>query len=364
MFLNAKYSPIGIDLGGSLKLVQFRMKGNPPRPEFHAATSLALQIPNNGHSEGERAAFVKELKKALANGKFGTRRAVVALPSSDVLMRPLTLPVNEHDIAKKVRWEAESYLEGSVDDSVIDHVVLGEAKTAGERRLEVLAISADKHKTLNALELLGHAGLTTEIIDIVPLALCRALQAAQAAQDSAAAAVDIGARSTTAVIMVNNELRMARPIGVGGDDLTDAIQTALEISREEAEIMKCQHGAAPPRPQNDDPDAAAPAPLDEANRIGQIVHDILRDKLDNLANELQKLFRYFSAQNQGRSVERALLFGGGGALKHLDALLAARLNAQVDVGEPLAQITGGKVELKRGNEGSFAVAAGLALRGL
>ena len=362
MQFNAKYSPIGIDLGGSPKLVQFRLKGNPPQPELHAAASLPLRIPNNGESETERETFVKELKKSMSSAHFGPRRAVIALPSSDVHMRPLTLPIDEHDIAKKVRWEAESYLECPVEDAVIDHIVLGEATTAGERRLEVLAVSADKHKVLTTLDLLSRAGLTTEIIDIIPLALCRALQAAHATPDSAAAAIDIGSRTTTAVIIMNNELRMARPIKIGGDTLTEAIQAALEISAEEAEILKCQHGAGAVRDEQGgfEPHAAE----DEPNKIARIVHDILREHLDRLAGELQKLFRYFSAQHQGRTVEQIFLVGGGGALKHLDELLASRLNTQVDVGELLAQITGNQAELKRGNDSSYAVAAGLALRGL
>ena len=361
MRLNAKYSAIGIDLGDTLKLVQFRMKGNPPRPELVAATSLNLTIPNNGQAPAERVAFVKELKKALSAGKFGPRRAVIALPPADVDLRPLTLPIDEHDIAKKVRWEAESYLECAPEDAIIDHVVLGEAQTAGERRLEVLAAAADKQKVLNALELFRRAGLFTDAVDIIPLALCRALQAARANENGAIAAVDIGAQTTTAVIMDNDELRMARPIGGGGDTLTQEIQAALEISPEEAEILKCQHGAGSAGGA-DGADGDPDAPI-KPGKIAHIIRDILRGKLDHLAAELEKLFRYFSAQHQGRSVEQMFLAGGGGALKHLDKLLAARLRTEVRVAAPLTQITGAEVQLERGNEGSFAVAAGLALRG-
>ena len=358
MFLSAKYSPIGVDLGRTTKLVQFRLKGTPPRPEATFTATLNAAVPNNGENAEDRAEFVKDLRKALAAGKFGTRQAVVALPPSDVLLRPMTLPADEHDVAKKVRWEAESYLDYPTDEAVIDHVVLGEAKTAGERRLEVIAASAHKPKVLNALDLLARAGLTTIAVDIIPLALCRLIARTQQVGDEAvAAAIDIGAHGTNAVIMSNDELRMARPIAVGGDALTEAIQAALEISADEADILKCQHGigaAATP--------GAGPAAQEEPNKIAHIVHDILRDKLDTLASELQRLFRYFAAQNQGRTVSHVALFGGGGALKRLDQLLTERLQTQAQAGAPLSAIVGEPVELKKGHEGSFAVAAGLALR--
>ena len=82
-----------------------------------------------------------------------------------------------------------------------------------------------------------------------------------------------------------------------------------------------------------------------------------------LAAELHKLLRYFSAQNQGRSVEKVVLFGGGAPLKHLDRLLTERLGTPVEVGAPLTHLAGRPVELKDGCEPAYAVAAGLALRG-
>ena len=360
MAFGSKYSPIGVDLGGTVKLVQFRTKTDGGRPKLHATGRLDCGIPTDAGDQAASDEFVRALKKALSAGKFRPRCAIVALPASEVELRPLTLPVDEHDVAKKVRWEAESYLPGSIDDHLIDHVVLGEARTAGERRLEVLAVSADKQRVLPLLDLLGRAGLTVDVIDIVPLALCRFLEAARNGADGPIAAIDIGAQSTSAVIMGDDDLRMARPIDIGGNTFTEAIQTALEINIDEAEVLKCQHGAGAPR--STAPDPGGPPAADDGSKIVGIVHDILHEKLDQLATELHKLFRYFAAQNQGRTVEKVLLVGGGGALKHLDALLTERLAVPVEAGKPLTQITGHEPELKRGHEGAFAVAAGLALR--
>gem|GEM_PF-1151146 len=364
MILKQKHSLIGMDITrNSLKLVQFRSKGG--RPALLAAARLDLGFPNNGNGLDEQAAFVRQLKKLLAARRFGTRRAAISLPPQDLDIRPLTLPVDEHDVAKKVRWEAESYVGYDIENAVIDHVVLGEAKSAGERRLEVLAASADKAKVVRSLELLGRAGLVVEAIDILPLAICRVLHAMHPEPERAVAAIDVGAHGTRAVIMYNDELRMTRPIDIGGDALTQAICSGLEISTEEAEVLKHQHGAGAITDTPADPDHPTDtARFEESVKIPRIINDILRDKLDFLASELQKLFRYFSAQNQGRTIEQVVLVGGGASLKHLDTLLAERLNTQVEVGEPLTRIATQAPELKEGNEGSFAAAAGLALRGM
>ena len=358
--LRQRHSAIGIDIGqGSLKLVQFRNKAG--RLDLIAAAKLAADFPNNGQTSAERNAFAKDLKNLLAARKFGVRRAVITLPTADVDVRPLTLPAGGHDVGKMVAWEADSYLGYPADNAIVDHIVLGEAKSAGERRLEVLAVAVEKTKVTRSLDLLSRAGIITEAVDIVPMALCRSLHRLEQAPDTAAAAVDIGALSTHTVILDNHDLRMSRSIDFGGDALTEAICVALETTPEEANVLKRQHGAGI---ADDDPGpgASEAGPSEESLKIAHIIHDILRHKLDYLAAELSKLFRYFSAQNQGRRVGKVLLFGGGGSLKHLDEILAARLNTAVEVGALLSRITGRPVELKDGNEGAFAVAAGLALR--
>ena len=356
-----RHSPIGVDVGrDSVKLIQFRNKGQ--SLELVATARFEEGFPNNGHTAAEQNAFARDLKKLLAARKFGVRRAVITLPSDEVDVRPLTLPVDDEDVERKVRWEADSYLGYAADAAIIDHVVLGEAKSAGERRLEVLAAAVERDKVIRSLDLLGQAGLLTEAIDIVPLALCRSLHGVEKDMDQAAAAVDIGAALTHTVIMNGHELRMSRTIDFGGDVLTAAICNALEVNPEEAEVLKQQHGTGI-ADEADAETAGDAGQSEESRKIAHIINDILRDKLEYLATELSRLFRYFSAQNQGQRVGRVLLFGGSGSLRHLDTLLASRLGTEVTVGAPISQITGRPVELKDGNEGSFAVAAGLALRG-
>ncbi|MFO7898043.1 MAG: type IV pilus assembly protein PilM [Planctomycetota bacterium] len=359
-----RHSPIGIDIGPTaVKLVQFRARAL--GLELLAAARLELPFPNNGEGKPDRAAFSRELHKELKAAAFGVRRAVVTLPAADVDVRPLTLPTDHNDVARMVRWEAESYLDYPTDEAILDHVVLGEAKAAGERRLEVLAAAARKTRVLAALDLLARAGLLVDAVDIVPLALTRALQYAQPEADRATVAVDIGAATTHTVIADGGELRMSRTLDFGGDALTDAIAEALEVGRDEAEHLKRQHGVGlvdevPAEADLEEPTAES----EEARKIARIINDILRDKLDQLARELSKLLRYFSAQNQGRRVEQVFLVGGGGSLRDLDRVLAARLDAEVKHGAPIRRITRRAGAADGVDDGALAVAAGLALRGI
>jgi type IV pilus assembly protein PilM len=357
LHLKHRHSAIGIDIGrDKLKLVQFKAHGD--GAELLAAATLPATFPQDDN--GDASALAGALKKALAKGKFGSRRAVISLPNSEINVTPLTLPADKPDIAQLVRWEAESFLGYDVENAIIDHVVLGEAKAAGERRLEVLAAAVQKDKVLRVLDLLARAGVMTEAIDIAPLALCRFLHTIHNGSDGVTAAVDLGARQTHAVIMRNRELRMSRTIEIGSDSLTQAIAEALETSPEEAEILKQQHGTGQ---ADHGPEGADGEPGADPSKIAHIIHDILRDKLNVLAGELSKLLRYFSAQNQGQRIEKVYLVGGGGGLKHLDEFLSRRLETEVEAGTPITRLTGRTPELRNDREEAYAVAAGLALRG-
>ncbi len=359
MLLARKHTPIGIDIGETgLKLVQFRRTQR--GLDLQAAASLEANCLATDDGGGD-AAFVRDLRKLLAKRRFGCRRAVITLPASEVSIRPLTLAAGAHDVAKMVRWEAESYLEYDTENAIIDHIVLGEAKSARDTRLEVLATAVEKAKVLRWLGILNRAGLATEAVDVTPLALCRLLLRLAGTSEGAAAAVDVGTSSTLAIIADQQELRMTRTIPVGGDTFTKVIATALEVSEEEAEALKRQHGAHV-SPDAETRSEVSGIPPEEHAKITRVVHDIMREKIEFLVSELSKLFRYFSAQSQGRRVERVVLVGGGGSLKNLDTLLAERLETRVEIGAPISQLTGRSVKLRQENERAFAVAAGLALR--
>jgi type IV pilus assembly protein PilM len=349
-----RYSAIGIDIGAdALKMVQFCSRSG--GRNLVAARRVEAPLPA-GDEPGDAAAATKTLRRALASAGFKPGRAVVTLPAADVAVRPLTLPAGKKDVAEMVRAEAAGFLDCSPDEALLDHVVLGEAKAAGERHLEVLAAAVRKDQALRMLDVLARAGVVAEAVDIAPLALCRLLLAVVGNTDGAAAAVDIGAHATHAIVMDKRELRMSRLIELGGDTFTQAIAAGLEIAPAEAEALKRQHGAGLDGRSAPGTDGA------EAVKIASIIHDILRDPIGSLASELSRLLRYFAAQNQGRRVERVVLFGGGASLKHLDTILAEQLGIEVSVGAPIRQITGDAAEADGGNEGAFAVAAGLALR--
>jgi len=352
------YSPIGIDLQHhTAKMVQFHH--GPAGTRLAACASVAFSETIGKLEDHAPQSLVSDLREAVKRGGFRGNSAVLALPPVKVDVRTLTLPGSDGDLDKMLKWEAESYLHYDVANARIDHVKLGDVAVGNEKRSEVLVAAADATYLRELLDLFGKARIHVFAIDIVPMALCRVCSFV--GPDAAAqptGIIDIGRTSSIAAIANRGDLRLTRVISRGGDELTMRIKDNLEITQEEAEILKKEYGIGTPGSVS----FGEQQELVTKTEIAGTVHEILRHDLDDLASEFQKLFRYFAAQCKGASVTRGYLCGGGGKLKGLDSFLSERTGVRIEALPPIASLLppldGGPGEC--GIE--FAVAAGLALR--
>ena len=364
---------IGLDLcENGAKLVQLERRGN----GYATSAVASFELPQQCETlEGDyQAALAHQLQQARASGRFRGRRAVATLPPNVVDTRTLTLPGQNAEMQKVLRWEAESYLSYDIAEAVIDFVVLGEVKAGEERRIEVLVASARRDSVERLLRAAKQGGLDVEAVEIVPTALCRLLcrRPSPDGTPHAQAVVDVGRTTTTAVVVNAGELRLSRQILQGGERLTRLIAKGLEMGHDDAERLKQEHGLSleAPRPgAAQDPDGAeAPQQVSSPGqtivitreRIAAIIRDLVRPAADQFADEIQKLLRYFAMQSKGESVQKLVLTGGGSLMNGLDLFLQQRLGVNVEV---VRSVSGFLGEPASPNDPpAFAVAAGLALR--
>ena len=354
-------SPIGIDLQQtSAKLVQLTY--GPKGPSLAAYASATFDDSLLQLDDRQPESIVDVLKQTLDKHEFRGRATVITLPAKKVDVRTLTLPGADADIQKMLAWEAESYLHYEVKKAAIDYVKLGDVSVGNEKRTEVLVAATAKPYLFAVLDLLGKAGLRPEVVDIVPMALCRlGSSMGEQASDGPVTLIDIGRGSTITVIVNKDTLRLTRNIPRGGDDITAKIKNGLDISQQEAELLKIEYGAGIP---NQGASFGTDRELVTKTEVAGTIHEILRPDLEDLAAELQKLFRYFSTQSKGASVIRGYLCGGGGKLKGLAAFLSEHTGTRIEMLPALEALCGGGGIKQQGGPcgPEYAVAAGLALR--
>ena len=353
------YSPIGIDFQAeTAKMVQLHFGSQ--GASLAACTSLTFEESLMRIADQRPHTIIEKLRAALRSGGFSGRRIVITVPPGKVDVRTLTLAGSERELEETLRWEAESYLHYDVSDASIDYVRLGEVRVGKEGRSEVLVATARSSYVCALLDLLAGAGFEVIAVDIVPMALWRLGLHIGQETDAAVGVINIGRMTSEAVVLNRGDLRLTRTIARGGEEFTTRIMNSLEISHPEAELLIKEYGAGTP---SAGVQFGSQQELVTRTEIAGTVHEILRHDLEDLADELQKLFRYFSSQSKGTPVRLGYLCGTGGKLKGLDAFLSERTGIRIERLPPLDEafpIQNGGENQEAGPE--YAVAAGLALR--
>ena len=352
-------SPIGIDFQhNGAKLVQ--LEYGPGGPALAAFASVSFDDSLLQIEDRRPQTVIDALKRAIGTGDFSRSPAVITLPPKKVDVRTLTLPGADADIEKVLRWEAESYLHYAVDKASIDYVKLGEVTAGNEKRTEALVAAAYRPYLIALLELLNAAGIRTAVVDIVPMALCR-MGSAVNHEGGTISITDIGRSASMSVIIDKGSIRLTRNTARGGDEFTAKIKNSLEISHDEAELLKMEYGIGTPSHAST---FGADRELVTKTEIAGTIHEILRPDLDEVAAELQKLFRYFSTQSKGAQIMHGYLCGGGSKLKGLAENISGRTGAKIETLPPLDTLFPNRNSKRTGAScgPEYAVATGLALR--
>lgn len=287
------------------------------------------------------------LSDLLKTAKIRTKKVVFGVPGQSVFTRTRALPpVPEHKVTQIVRYEIQQQIPFSLDQIALDYQVLGRTDAGG---YEVLMAAIKVDVVEKQLEVLNAAGRSIEIVDVCPLAAYNWLKTTGefGDQGECVALLDLGATTTDIVIERGGIFRFTRSLSVGGNDITSAIASALNITFAEAEKLKRERGFAPTGdPQRD-------------GKGGEIIGQVV----SRLVTEVTRSFAYFRSQPGGGAVTRVILVGGGACLRNIVPYLQRQMAMEVRIAQPLAglAIAPGAQEVNESPE-QAATVLGLALR--
>lgn len=352
------HSIVGIDFGSAaLRGVQVTHSGK-ARPTLSRYHEVAL--PPGAVSSGEVIepnTVAAALRQLWTEGGFSTRAVVLGMGNQRVLARDLSVPkASLKRIRSALPLQVQDMLPVPVDEALLDFYPISETTTESGAMVNGLLIAAVKVAVLGNVRAAELAGVTTQEVDLVPFALSRALVSGPALTGTIAA-IDIGAKTTTVVIVQNGVPHFVRIIPTGGDDLSQALRSGLEADAETADHLKRTVGLASVTALAG-PGAwsAPPAGTDAAG----IIADVIGEQLVSLRNTLN----YFANTRPKDPVRQIILTGGGAQLPGLSGSLAEITGIPVGAGDPFASVVlKGGVDPASLADGAarFTVALGLAL---
>ncbi|WP_038070349.1 type IV pilus assembly protein PilM [Thermus scotoductus] len=358
---------LGLEIGAAnLKLVE--LSGNPP-----ALRALAIRpTPPGMLVEGviaEPQALAQELKELLAEARTKKRYVVTAVPNPSVILRTLQVPkMPLKEMEEAVRWEAERYIPFPIDEVVLDFAPLDPlAEVADGEQVEVMVGAARQEAVASLLEALRGAGLTPIILDVKPFAGLYPLEAQLSSDpEGVSVAVEIGAESTSLVLLKGDRPLAVRILTLSGKDFTEAIGKSFGLDFLTAEEVKRTYGLA--TIPTEDEELLLDFDAERERYSPAKIYDAIRPILVELTQEIRRSLEFFRVQLGDIQPEVGYLYGGGSRLRGLSTLLTDTLGVNFTVPDPWQgiQVDPRRFDLDKIKEmgPEFLVPVGLALRGV
>jgi type IV pilus assembly protein PilM len=341
---------VGLSVGASQLSAAVVVNNGHPKLVKAARHQLPADLVVSGEvRDGE--ALANEISNFFSEADLPRKNVRLGIGSSRTGVRVFERPTvdDPRQLANAIRFRAYETLPIPIEEAMLDYHVVEETNTPDRVLLAVayrdlvdrFAVTCAAAK----IELVG--------IDIEAFALLRAVGgeplAAGERADAARVAVSIGHDRTTVAVSDGRLCEFTRVLDWGGSRVTTAIERALEVDREEAELIK---------QTLDISTSVTEEPGDErTNRAA----DAARREVNGLARELASSLHFYQDQPDSLGFAEITITGGGAHLQGLAEQLEELIGIHVRVADPFARVGSGHGISSNGQDGALAVAIGLGI---
>lgn len=333
----------GLDIGTTaIRLVELQGSGQPRSLVKYAYLPIDGKIVLSD-AKPDQQRLAQAISGLLNQAKMSTRNVALGVPSQRVFTTLADFDrLHNDELAKSIRYQADSLIPTPLDESKLDWSVLGESPK-DPAKVEVLLSSVPNAFIEQRLDLLESIGLNVIAFEPDNLAMSRALLPAGSA--AAQVVVDVGYKSADLVILLNGEPRLTRAIPTGIEAIIRSAAQNLNIDEKQAQQFVFKFG------------------LSSDKLEGQIYQAII-STVDLLTGEIDKSIKFFLSRYGAQPIERLIVTGGAAALPEFPLHLANKFSLNVEIGNAWRNVA---FAPERQNEllalaNQFGVAAGLAER--
>ncbi len=332
----------GLDIGTSaVRLVELRGGGPVKQLVRYGYVPIDIKLAMSD-AKADQQKVAQIIQDLLTQAKVSSRNTVVGIPSQRVFTTVVDIEkLDESELANSIKYQADSIIPTSIEDSKVDWAVLGDSPKE-QGKVEVLLTSVPNKYIEGRLDLLESIGLNVIAFEPDNMALVRALAAPDATAPQMI--VEVGSVSTDLVITMNGAPRLTRSIATGSEAIIRAAMQNLSIDQLQANQFVYKFGLSRDRLE------------------GQIFNAII-GTIDILTTEIEKSIKFFANRYQ-TNLERIIVAGTAATLPEMPAYIATKSGLNVEIGNAWRNINPGSAQQSdlMAMSPNFAVAAGLAER--
>lgn len=337
---------VGLDIGSSsVKVVELKKKG-----DSYELLNLGLEgLGQDTVVDGQimdSFTVSTAIEKIFSENKIKTPNVATAVSGHSVIVKKISVNVpTEEEVANAIPYEAQQYIPFDMADVSLSYQPLGPAVVGPG--YDVMLVAVKRDKILNHTNVLSQAGRTPTVVDIDAFAMQNAFEVNyEPPPDRMIALLNIGASIMNINIIRGGVPLFTRDVSVGGNQYTDTLQKELDVTFDDAEILKQGGEAASATPEQ-----AAPH---------------IRSVSEILLLEVQKTFDFFRQTTSAENIQQIAIAGGTARIEGLVDLLREEFNVPVEVLNPFlrVEVNPSKFDANYVNEIAprMSVAMGLALR--
>jgi type IV pilus assembly protein PilM len=356
-------SIVGLDIGSSaLKAVELRPARNGFELMHIAHYNLQPDTIVDGHIIDLN--HVSDcINRIWADNHIKTNQVATSLSGHAVIVKKITLPaMPEEELDEQIHWEAEQYIPFDINDVNLYHEVTGHDPST--QNMDVLLVACKRDKINQFTQVISQAGKQPVIVDVDAFALQNAYEFNyHPMPDMTTALLDIGASVMTINVVRGTTSVFTRDISAGGNQFTDLLQKELNLTFDQAEMLKrTWRGAVSGQTMG----MGATGPLNPAGsdeQAGMAIQSVS----EMLAMEIQRTLDFFRATAvDSPQIDRMLIAGGSSKVAYLCDFLADKFQIPVERFDAFRSI---RYDHKKFDEEflrelspNMAVAVGLAVR--
>lgn len=311
---------VGLDIGTSAIRAAEVTVGEGARPVLESYGQVGLSP--GAVVDGEvrnRAEVVAALQRLWREGGFSEKKVILGIAGLRAITRELDMPpLPPEELDSAVRFQADQVVPFPMDQTALSTKVIAQYTDAeGTPQIRVLVAAAHRELIDAATEAITEAGLEPIGIDLNTAALARALYD-PTFTGGPEAIVSVGAGLTMVVVHQGGQLQFIRTIDLGGNNVTKAVASALDLPMADAEVVK--------------------------RRLGEPgIHDTRAESaaaqaVDELVSEIHNSVRFFSSLPGRGAPSRLLVTGAGARTVGFLSKLQGGIDVPVVPASPLAMI--------------------------
>ena len=309
-----KRTSIGLDIGsGFVKVVEVDHSGD--QPEVTRVAMRAL-LPD-AIVEGEIMDYglVLDAVQGLFQ-EIGLKGAevITAVGGHDVIIKKIEMDrMKESDAREVIRWEAEQHVPFDIKSVELDFQILNPHDDG--LQMEVLLVAAKRELVDNKVGLLQDAGVNPIIIDVDAFALHNAFEHNYPdSQDGIIALVNVGHETTNVNILGNGVPILTRDIPFGSRKIREDLQRERGLTAEQAEDVV------------------------QGRETVENLEKFVDASADEVAVGIERASAFLMTREDGETIGRIFLSGGGARIPGMVAALATRMNVETQLVNPFERV--------------------------